>query len=207
MSMTVLVVLTALASASPRAGGAVKQRADKDAPIGLAADLTLSLTARPEHSKGGSDMLSQLGLRGAYMWTSGGKRGLTLGGELALRSLNPGGLLTLSSPLAESDGSDTVSAEVYSLMSQVGGVAGWRFATNSLSLTPHVSAGLYNGLALVRMISPGTQYLRPRYLAGIYAGGGVIGTFHFAMLRLDGAVGYTDGRPEYRFDTGLGVMF
>jgi len=207
MSLTALVVLSTLAAASPRSGTAVKQRAKADGPIGIAADLTMSLTARPEHSKGGSDMLSQLGVRGAYLWTLGGKRGLSVGGELAVRTFNPGGVLSLASPLAETDGSDAVGSEVYTLMSQLGGLVGYRLATQRLSLTPHASAGIYNGLALIHMRSPGTDYWRPRYIPGVYAGGGAIATFFMVMLRLDGAVGFTDGRPDYRFDTGLGVAF
>lgn len=207
MSMTTLLVLSTLIAASPRSGAAVQQRARQDAPLGIALDLPFSVTGRPERSKGGTDLMSQVGLRGAYLWTMDGRRGLSLGGELALRSLNPGGLLSLGSPLSEGDGSSVVRSEIYTLMTQIGGLAGYRFASRTLTITPHAGAGLYNGLALVNMIAPGTNYVRPRYLFGIYGGGGVIGTFHLAMLRLDAAVGFTDGRPDYRFDTGLGVMF
>jgi hypothetical protein len=197
MPVIALAVVALLAGASPRSAERVRQQTDVDAPLGIAVDLTGSVTARPERSKGGTDPLLQLGLRGAYLFGLGGRSGPVLGGELALRSLG----------VPETDGSSLVGSDVFTLSSQAGAVAGYRLATRNLTLTPHLSTGILNDLALVHLKSPGAESWRPRWLPGVYLGGGLIGSFFMVMLRLDAAAGVVDGRPTYRFDTGLGVLF
>ncbi len=196
MSVIALALLTALTAASPRSSAALARKQAQNTPMGVAIDLTTSLNSRPERSQGGADLLLQLGLRGAYLKSMQGQRGLTFGGELALRSFLP-----------ETDGSSVVGSEIYRLSTQLGGLLGYRWAGRTVSLLPHASLGLNNGFALVHLKSPGNETWRPRWLPGLYAGAGVIGSFYMVMLRLDAALSLVDGRPEYRFDTGLGVTF
>ncbi|MFH1808922.1 MAG: hypothetical protein ABIJ09_09260 [Pseudomonadota bacterium] len=197
MSVIALAVVAALAAASPRSAANVKKQSEVDAPLGVALDLTGSVTARPERSKGGTDPLLQLGLRGAYLWGVTGRSGPVVGGELALRTLG----------IPESDGSSQVGSDLFTLSTQAGALAGYRLATRNLTLTPHLSAGVLNDVVLVHLKSPGAESWRPRWLPGAYLGGGVVGSFFMVMLRLDSALGVLDGRPVYRFDTGLGVLF
>ena len=198
MSVITLLLLTTLSSASPRSAAALaaKRAAAENAPLGFAFDLSSSLSSRPERSKGGADLQYKLGLRGAYLWCAGGRRGVVVGGELALRSFLP-----------ETDGPELVRSELFQLGTQLGGLVGYRWATRTLTLMPHASAGLTSDFVLVHLKTPGNEAWRPRWLPGPYLGGGLIGTYHLAMLRLDAALGLVDSRPEYRFDLGLGVSF
>lgn len=198
MSITAIMLMAALVSASPRGASKAAQQQAKvsTGPMGIVANLTLGVTSRPERSKGGADLVTEAGVRGAYLWTMDGKTGLTLGGELALRSWLP-----------HSDGSSEVGSDIFLVSTQLGGIVGYRLATQNLSLLPHASMGISNGIALVHLRSPGNETWRPRVLPGPYFGGGVIATLFMVMLRLDASLGVVDGRPEYRFDTGVGVYF
>ena len=196
MSLSTTCLMLVLATASPRGKAAVQHQERAGAPLGLAFDLTLSLSSRPERSQGGADLLVQLGGRAAYLYGFTQRSGLVIGGELAVRAFLP-----------DSDGSSLVYSEIFGLNLQTGGLVGWRLASRNLSLVPHLSLGLSNGLALVHLKSPGSEAWRPRYLPGPYLGTGVMGSFFMALLRLDVALAIIDGRPEYRFDTGIGVVF
>lgn len=194
-----LAAALALAALSPRSSAAIEQREQSDAPLGIAFDVVGSATSRPERSKGGTDLLLQTGLRGAYLYTLGGRSGPSFGGELALRSFYP--------DTEGSSGVNQVHLDIAQLSSQVGGLVGYRIGTAHLGLTPHLSAGLTSDILLLHTITPSDDRWRPRWVPGAYFGGGVIGSLYFLMLRLDVALGVADGRTTYRFDTGLGVTF
>jgi len=190
------LALAELFARSPRSKAAIEQREQAAQPIGIAIDVVGSATSRPERSKGGTDLLLQLGLRGAYLWGVLGRNGPVLGGELVLSSFAP-----------DEEGSNRVSIDIVQLSSRAGAIAGFRLATEHLGLLPHLSAGLSNDFLLLHYVTPANDRWRPRWVPGAYFGGGVIGSLYFVMLRLDAAIGVADGRPTYRFDTGIGVSF
>ncbi|MBN2359474.1 MAG: hypothetical protein JXR83_08460 [Deltaproteobacteria bacterium] len=186
----------AVTALSPRSSTAISQRQQAERPPGIAIDLVGSATARPERSKGGTDLLLQLGLRGAYLHQLSGRSGPAVGGELALRTFAP-----------QDGGNASVGIDIVQLSSQAGAIAGYRLGLPHIGLTPHLSAGLTNDFLLLHYTTPADDRWRPRWVPGVYLGGGLIGSLYAAMLRLDVAVGVADGRPTYRFDTGIGVCF
>lgn len=187
MSLIPLLVTVGLIAGAPQ----VLPEGGQD-DLGLTLDLSASLTSRPERSMGGTDLLPQIGLRGLWLWPGSGT-GWVLGGELALRSFWP-----------RHDGSDIVASDRFQLSTQVGALFGFRWQTSQLGLVPHLSAGLGNDFVLAHLITPGNDAWRPRWLPGAYVGGGIVASLRRLSLRWDVALGFMDGRLEYRFDTGLG---
>ena len=201
------VLLSATASASSTQVGADPainakgkthfelQRVDKPTTH-YTLELTSSFDSRPERSKGGANILTELGLRTAILREQNDSGGWTYGGELSLRSMTP-----------ETEGSSTVKSELYRLSTHAAGLFGYRWSTRHAGYMPHLSLGLSNDFVLVRLVSPGNSSLRPRWLPGLFAGAGVMVNFLSFLLRGDLSMGLSDGRPEYRWNLGIGARF
>lgn len=169
---------------------------NSDAPMHFALELTSSFNSRPERSQGGTDLLFELGLRASVLQQLFADTGWTLGGELALRTLTP-----------ETEGSSFVKSELYRFSTHAAGLFGYQFNTVHAGFFPHLSTGLSNDFVLVRLVSPGNETLRPRWLPGLFVGAGVMVNFLAFLLRGDVSLGYSDGRPEYRWNLGMGARF